>query len=274
VQETQTGILAWLHCPRTGSRNLWLFTAYFDDSGTNPKHRVGALAGFAASIEEWSQFEAEWGQLVADPKVRYFKAHDCDKGDGLYRDVPEGKRREVYDRALQIICRHSLIPIALAGRRQDFEGEWAKYWRPGFAGSGFQMSVRSGFISLALVLGNKRINDRVALICEDGKRRDNETVTHGYHSIVGADQSCEIEGRFMGPPAFHRKEDFYGLQAADMLAYEVGIEYARRTDGKDIPPRDGWLRLLEHGRQNGGVLRLMTRQSSATFGFGDEDCGI
>lgn len=250
-----------------------MFTAYFDDSGTHPKHRIGVLAGFAAANDEWARFEVEWGTLVADPKVRYFKAHDCDKGDGKYLGVPEAARRAVYDRAFDIVCQHSLMCVAVAGRKQDFEGQWEKYQRPEFDNTKFEISVSSTLMTLALLFETHWIKDRVALICENGKAGDNVIIANAYHKIIGRQEWAHLEGRFMGPPAFHRKEDFYGLQAADLLAYELGIEYARRTDGKDVPVREGWLRLLEHGRRNKGALRLMTRHEGYSFGFGGEDCG-
>ena len=74
----QAEYLAWLHCPRTSIRKLMAFAAYFDDGGTNRSQRIGVLAGYAAQKEEWNDFDAEWDQLVSDPKVPYFKAHDCD----------------------------------------------------------------------------------------------------------------------------------------------------------------------------------------------------
>jgi hypothetical protein len=259
--------LARLHCPYSSLRKLLVFEAYYDDGGTNRKHRIGVLAGYAAPRDEWECFDRDWLELLADPWVPYFKAHDCDKGDGVYKGVPEAKRRQTYDRAVEIVCAHRVVAIAAAGRRPDFEGDWAT-WVSNLGlptHTAFDLSARLGLIHLGIYLDDHWPEERAALICEGGTKEDNETITAAYWDIVQGEQWRSFEARFTGPPAFHKKQDSLGLQAADLLAYEAGREFARLVDGKHAasPPTLG--RLREHAERMGGVVRVAARTSRYTF---------
>jgi hypothetical protein len=70
------------------------------------------------------------------------------------------------------------------------------------------------------------------------------------------------EQLFEGPPMFMAKEDHLGLQAADVLAYEVGREDVRRYyNPRNEEMRPEWLALQEHSMQNGGGFHLVVHWS-------------
>lgn len=58
----------------------------------------------------------------------------------------------------------------------------------------------------------------------------------------------------MGHPHFRPKEYHYGLQAADVLVYELGLDLALRNGQFDKPPRPEFKRLEDHAGLHGGYV--------------------
>ncbi|MGH7498032.1 MAG: DUF3800 domain-containing protein [Gemmatimonadales bacterium] len=240
---------------------MLVLTAFFDDSGTNKAQRIGALAGYAAPKEDWDRLQPLWADLLSDPKARYFKAHDCHKGEGVYQGVSEEIRERVYARAVEIVCGLPLVSMTVAGRRADFTGPTALVRRHDRQPvDPLELCARFGFHRLAMMVRDRWAGEKAALICENGTPQDNQKIIDGYNDMAQDERYATLVERVLsGPPAFHPKPDFYGLQVADLLAYETGREYARLVMNSTVPISDHWRRLYMHALDNYGVLRLMLR---------------
>lgn len=52
-----------------------MFQAFFDESEVDAVYLV---AGWVATAEEWTKFNAAWNAvLAADPPIQYFRHHDA-----------------------------------------------------------------------------------------------------------------------------------------------------------------------------------------------------
>lgn len=231
-----------------------MFGAFFDDSGTHPASRVCLFAGYVAPQEEWERFAVEWRALLRDANVPYFRAYDCVRGDGVFAGVSEAEREGYYTRAVDIIVARSLVAIAVGGRRHDFEGEnldWP-------AANAYEYSVRYGLLTLALVIGEKWLGDRIPVICEEGKVADVRTVMEMYLDLVEHEKYGEmLRHTLAGPPSFHAKEDHLELQAADVFAYEMGRHMAQSFHNpKGEKQRVEGIMLQLHAAAHGGTVLL------------------
>jgi hypothetical protein len=247
-----------------------MFVAFFDDTG-HKGQKIRALAGYAAPEEVWGEVNAEWAQLVSDPKVRYFKAHDCVTGDGLYRNVPRDVRMEVYEKALGIICRHPLVGIAHAVSNKDFKGDSGTYFFRAHQIVGpLDLSARLALLHLGQhVTGRplsperakalERTYEQTWIFCENGTEADNLTIFHAYYRVLAMPQYPHLKEIFTDPPAFREKERYYGLQVADVLAFEAGYEFARRLHPGAHNSRPEWKQLENHAKQHGGALYPVVR---------------
>jgi hypothetical protein len=100
-----------------------MYGAYFDESDESPGF---SLAGFSASYSTWVALYWKWQALLADWKVKYFKASECENLLGQfaqYRDCPSDLKstlgRHERDRMVEI---KTQFIDAICGQSDDLQG--------------------------------------------------------------------------------------------------------------------------------------------------------
>jgi hypothetical protein len=240
------------------------YGAFFDDTGTSPSQRIAAFAGYVAPMEEWTAFEGPWRDLLTEAKVPYFRAYDCVRCTGVFDGTPEEDCRRYYTQALNIITGRAIMGIGHAGRRQDFKdyggfnfggGKW-------FTDDPFEFSVMLGLMVLAEQFIEKWPGQTMSLVCEDGKVTDNESISRAFYTLRDHPELEAVAAVFDGPVVFRSKQHHYGLQAADVLAYELGLDLAARAGGQRMDRtgayRPEFDRLSSHIEKHGGTLQIQT----------------
>jgi hypothetical protein len=260
---SQAERLAWLLCGRDDPEKLLMFAAYFDDSGTAPRSYVRVFAGYAAPAEEWRRFEAKWRELLEEAGVPFFRAYDCKMGSGVFENTPKADLPKYYARAIQIITDHDLLGVATAGRHQDGRGTWV----PRRASDEFQHLggvygdvVREGMKWLGEHFVRKWAGHRLSLVIEQGDAADEAQEWGAYLHLKQA--WPPYSAIFEGSPTFRDKLTFPQLQAADVLAHEVGIEDVRRYfNPTGVVERPEWRSLVVHADASGGGIQLLVHWS-------------
>jgi len=79
-------VAALAHPSWSRERVIIVLKAYLDASGTDPRQRVVAVAGFAASEDKWTAFEAKWRPLITEElELRRWHNTDFHSRQGDYR---------------------------------------------------------------------------------------------------------------------------------------------------------------------------------------------
>src|ERR1700722_11634832 len=89
-------------------RLIMAITAYFDDSGTDPKNPSIVVAGFVSTVDQWDRFNDEWLAAELEFEAPPFHAKIFDdgrRGYGPYKDWLDSKRKDYVNRLLGIISR-------------------------------------------------------------------------------------------------------------------------------------------------------------------------
>ncbi len=86
-----------------------MFTAFFDESEAAT---VYLIAGWVATNEEWSKFEAAWNQaLAADRPIRYFRHHDAKGVQGEFTAWSNLEVASKIDQLVTVICDHEMYGV-------------------------------------------------------------------------------------------------------------------------------------------------------------------
>jgi hypothetical protein len=92
-------------------------TAYFDVSGTAAQHRVWAVGGWLATVEQWTQFGYAWRAMLdaapfSEDSKRLFHATDLESCKGIYSDWTETQKQYFQDTAYGAIERYPFMAIS------------------------------------------------------------------------------------------------------------------------------------------------------------------
>jgi hypothetical protein len=103
-----------------------VMTAYFDESGTHGEESpVITIAGFIASADQWSSYERDLSQLLADYEVKVFHARKIRTSKGDFKGWPTTKRSRFNSRFLRLADDHLSYGLAMILRPD----EYAKIYR-------------------------------------------------------------------------------------------------------------------------------------------------
>lgn len=106
-----------------------MLTAYFDETNTDPNQKVPVVAGYIASMFQWSRFGEQWDKLLREwnvpvnPKYGIRIAHRADLQHRVqvFKGWTEPERDEFLGKAYAIIKRNTRIPIGSGVTAKEFE---------------------------------------------------------------------------------------------------------------------------------------------------------
>jgi hypothetical protein len=91
-----------------------VMTAYLDESGTHGEESpVITIAGFIASADQWSSYERDLSQLLADYEVKVFHARKIRTSKGDFKRWPTTKRARFNSRFLRLADDHLSYGLAM-----------------------------------------------------------------------------------------------------------------------------------------------------------------
>jgi len=227
-------------------QNLMLFTAYFDDSGSDSANPALVLAGFVAPVDGWSNFTADWdavldkppGPLPARMAFHAKQFDDGRRGHGPYGGWSEDQRREYLGSLLAAIGRHALKSFAVI-LQKDALGEVTQNAEDkAFFGSPYGVC---SFLCLQRVCGwrdREHPDTKVMFVFDRGHANEGELLVKGAELRRGdkliADLTTDDDEK--EPP----------LQAADLLAFELCADARRAYGGSPRISRFPLLTLESH----------------------------
>jgi hypothetical protein len=225
-------------------RLVMILTAYFDDSGTHAGSEAVAVAGYIATTEAWSAFEAEWRRALDDYGLTHFHMADYSNRAKAYAYWQETQRLIRFNRLVDIINSHDMgifgTVIATEPFNRIFSAKAKRHC--------------GGAYGLAAVMNFMEVSKKVSAVNEE--HGWDAWVAYVYESgTVGAGQVLKVFQANKNNPKqeqewrllslrFEDKRKFVPLQAADILAYELYRHLPRQLGVDPRPPRMEIMRRL------------------------------
>ena len=197
--------------------------AYFDESGdpADPHVTAFAMGGCIASDEDWRIFDSEWNDALAEAGVSWFHMvdfeHPARQRSNEFFGWNDSKRRQLLNRLLDIMNRH-VTCIGTAERLKHPRRALQEY---------YYSHYRTCVTRPALFTHREMVNfvfSRHETV--SGKEPQRSEFTD-YHGLVVRTYSTRKRWQDrLGSIVVDDPRRVPGLQAADIVAYELGREYS------------------------------------------------
>jgi hypothetical protein len=224
-----------------------MLTAYLDESGTHAEASSMVLAGYVATVDQWSEFYREWTALLKAENVHVLHRTDIESFHGEFKRSKgwdDTRKLRVLRAAHEIIKKWTEIGRAVAVIQADFDGVMLGVIKRAFGGAyGFlagQYIVEISkwardtnqpgpiqYVFEAGAKGRRQVDRMCSLMFEKPPR-----------GIIRQRDWREVM-RF-GGWSFQRKECVRQLQAADFIAYEAYKHMDNRIVGVPGFPAKGF----------------------------------
>src|SRR5215831_557268 len=197
-----------------------MFTAYVDDSGTDPNQKVAIATGLVVPTRRINAFQSEWNTFAGKWGVSDFHASACavanSKSDFAGWDI--SKVNSAFKRIRQIIKKYGVKCFSLAVNKSDYDALVPSELRPVFGNHHYTWAIHSLLAFL----------DQWA--CRSGLEYPVEYIFDWTDSKSQRPQKLEIEealsriekerpGRFVTHYSFRHRPDLPGLQCADLVGW-------------------------------------------------------
>jgi len=215
-----------------------VYTAYFDESGHSASEEFVAIAAYVAEDQTWAKFDAGWNAVLTKYKIPYVHAYELSNRTDVFEGWTAAQQIALSKDLLHVI--HTSGFIVAAGAvlsTRDFKrltkDQQEQLVDPFFPL--FQQVVFSSALEALLDAEGERV--RMIYSQQDefsGKAKQlYEVIKKSYWS-----------GRRFGTLKFENMRGVPGLQAADVLAYELCKYYKVRAKNPSKPMRPAFRQMM------------------------------
>ena len=212
-----------------------MLCAYMDASGSHEGAETCLVAGYWAGPKVWRRFERDWQNVLTEAGVPEFHAKEfwqrqplTGKRYGQYAKWDDVRHRDLIDRLLRVIQHHKIIPFGVGVDTSQWKSESA-YYRKIFSGYHQHAPVQDSALK-AIYLAFQVAVTKTTAYCSDGTKMDfcfdndpnRSRIAYCFQSLTShpEDKNDPIL-RKLGKLQFVDSKNAAGIQAADLLAYEL-----------------------------------------------------
>lgn len=204
-----------------------LYTVYFDESGTHPDSDAAVVVDFVSNATKWAAFSEDWRQVLRDAGLEYFRMSLIENRQGPFADWAEDVKRDLLNRLLPIIKRHTFTSVGCVVKREWMDSHLSEFAQE-ICGDACGLAALSCFRHLGLRMQeNDGWIDGIMESCASGS---------GALQLLFEEDSKITEwqeAHRINSMVFAEKREHPPLQAADILAYELykhGLRKFRQED--------------------------------------------
>lgn len=234
---------------------------------------VFALAGYVGRPDQWEEFDRTWKQALRWDNLTEFKASDCEQGRRQYSRRSVGSRRQICERFISHIRRSGLrgLGVALDLRAYDLYRDEIRQLRKR-SPDGKKPPARFDdpyYVAFQHILD--QVSDLMDLVrCPPDETAafvfDRRGGFEGNARAVFVSLQATPQGKRLATADYASSEDHPGLQAADILAFEIrrhfeDIAYGRTARGQ----RWQWDRLTNATRRGGADIYHLDESAMPTL---------
>jgi hypothetical protein len=243
--------------------------AYSDES--ERAHKVSGVAGYWGLARHWETLGGLWNAKLKEYGLGEFHAEDCEQNHGEFKD--RNDRREIRDAFIEIIT-HSTI-------HGYFHALDLRFWDPLATeierlrfpmGDPYYIAFQMALEGVSVDADRFGPDERVAFVFDD--RHDSGKALGLFRDLkYGRNPAFAQMAQRLGTVAFVGSNEFPGLQAADLLAYEAHKYLAETAWApKPRPPRPEWAKLTRrfqvagHGINSADAMNELVERMRVQWG--------
>jgi hypothetical protein len=196
--------------------------AYLDESETPGSYSV--VAGCCQNLQSWTWFDSEWRRVLATYRVPEYKASDCEGGRHTYKCLTPEDRKQMTSDLIAVFVdakMHGCASIVDLKAYAPYENQLTKLRSPHLgkrAGEAYFVNVQQVEESCANLLEGQATEETV-YVTLDNRDKYIGDIKDLHRSL--ARSSLPFASRLAPECNFGDSKDFPGIQAADLLAFEV-----------------------------------------------------
>jgi hypothetical protein len=228
-----------------------MLEAYFDDGSSHEDAAATVLAGYVGPASEWQLLATDWNALLKREKLPYYHSVDAAHGRKHFKGRTKEVRNALHREIVEMITRRDLV---LVGAGVHLEGYRKRY--AALTPENMEAEPKGPYFYCfyhALWYLSRYIRTKAAkgtvVFEESPKVKGLTNIVWRYLNAVGPEEMDIDLSSFSGPPSFLPKLGFPQLQAADVLAYEMGLSLRRYFAHEPRPPRASWVALSNHAEK-------------------------
>jgi Protein of unknown function (DUF3800) len=213
-------IVCGLRRDRYGRYLIAVLKGFIDDSGSGGDSPWVVLAGYVASAEAWLGFDDEWINVLEDaPPIDCFHAAEAEslRPESQWAGVSKADRDEKIDRLIDVIRRFDLQPISVRMRQSDYAREVQRnippYWDDPYI-----ILLNSLMVQLLVLVPDRFPGAGPVELVFDNHQKFRK---RGPAFCASMAQHLPIQHAVATNIHYENDEDFPGLQAADLLAWQI-----------------------------------------------------
>ena len=205
-----------------------MFTAYFDDSGTDANSDIALAACYISAKRGWGEFVEAWDTARWEEGFDSFHMSDFmsppTQGKKPWCDWDKEKKSHVYNRLAKITNENKRIGIALAVPKAVWD-RTPNYIRGHYGQQHYTFAVRVCMNRIVRWRAESLINHPVSYVFDwEMHRTPKREEISKVLDIVARPQNWVVDDLLGLEPdgySFEHKEEFKPLQAADILAWQM-----------------------------------------------------
>jgi hypothetical protein len=207
-----------------------LLVCYLDDSGTDPQNRIVTIAGYAATDDQWAEFEKAVEPIFAEYSVGVLHARELHASDGEFAGWTVLRKHAFVAKLCRVLSRHAILGMSMSALKDKYIDRAAESDRKRTVTAyTFCSNVIIDWMLRDIRTGKIANADGFAFILESGND-NNAEAEWNFHE---ARRLHHLEN-IMHFIRFVLKGSCRAIQMADLLAF-----YSRRSGAAQLNAREG-----------------------------------
>ena len=233
---------------------------FMDESGTHQGSPAMSVAAYIFEKDQHLILEKSWREALEECELPYFHMVDCAHGLAPFDKMTPKERDTLCRRLIGMIKLRMQLGLVVSVSEKDYEEARSRDWTV----SAYTYCIQWIFNGVAEWADSNSISGEIVYFLEAGHRHQNEMnrAMQWVPRIPQFTARMRYRGHFFG-----KKDDYCGLQAADILAWEWNKDFINIRAGMPRPRRKSLRSLLEKPHQH---LHLNKEQLLTMIGMNHE----
>lgn len=217
-----------------------MLAVYLDDSGSHEGGTTGpssyyVIAGYLGKVEQWQRFDIEWKGVLARYQLKRFHLADfvnrTKNPKSEYQHINFHDGRTLLDQLTRLIRIRAITNVSGILPMDAYKSIVTDENR-GHIGQPYTLTTNIMLMAVRRWARRNNHKEKITFFFEQGTKHRGELEKGFSYALQNPALKDEL---WLGAQAFLKKGDACGIEAADMLAYELYKEYCDQLRGYTSP---------------------------------------
>lgn len=202
-----------------------IIQSFFDESYGDDNPYPFCVAGYVFTKLKLAAFERDWRSMLRKWELPYFHMVDCAHGNPPFDKLGRDGCINAAKDAISIIQKYAALGVGITLDPDKFEKDWQ---HKEIIKSAYECCVWMSVVAIKKWADEVRPSARFSYIFEQGYVNNGRAL----QAMVALFSDPELKAKYRSPGfGFVEKADSPGVQAADLLAWQLFTENKRIRDG-------------------------------------------